>query len=171
MDQSTTGITKPDYHTHEEFQNRSRKLQEIRDLGIDPYPHKFPRTNPVRKLIAEYGEFELGNSEDAASGNSPSVSAAGRLVLFRSMGKNAFAQIQGQTGRIQVMFNRDLTEVEGLSSDSEIAPWKQIEKKLDLGDILGVEGHLFRTNKGELTIYVKKLTILSKTLLHQYWKK
>ena len=169
MEQTTSDIAKPDYHDHEEFQNRSRKLKEILELGINPYPHKFPRTDPVRDLLAEYEDQELSHSEEAAIGNAPFVSAAGRLVLFRSMGKNAFGQIQGQTGRIQVMFNRDLTEVEGFTPDTNNSegpsPWKQIEKKLDLGDIIGVEGHLFRTNKGEMTIYVKKLTILCKTLL------
>lgn len=170
MKKTAHTFPKPDYQSHEEFQNRTRKLKEIRDLGIDPYPHKFPRTDPIREIIKGYEGKELGHSEDAAAGKTPSVSAAGRLVLFRSMGKNAFGHIQGQTGRIQVMFNRDLTGVEGLenksSDDSEKpTPWKQIEKKLDLGDLIGVEGHLFYTNKGELTIYVKKLTILCKTLL------
>jgi len=169
MDQTTSDIAKPDYQSHEEFQNRSRKLNEIRELGINPYPHKFPRTDSIRKLAEEYENEEVGHSEDAASGNTPCVSAAGRLVLFRSMGKNAFGQIQGETGRIQVMFNRDLTEVAGLTVGSENSegptPWKQVEKKLDLGDIIGIEGHLFRTNKGELTIFAKKLTVLSKTLL------
>ena len=82
------------------------------------------------------------------------------------MGKNAFAQIQDESGRIQLMFNRELTEVEGLKrSDDVIKPIKFIEKKIDLGDIIGVEGNLFKTQKGELTIFVKKLTLLCKTLL------
>ncbi|NGX58343.1 MAG: Lysine--tRNA ligase [Chlamydiae bacterium] len=170
MEHTQSDIEKPEYHSHEEFQNRSRKLSEIRDLGIDPYPHKFPRTDPIRDLVKEYEDKEVGHSDDASAGKTPHVSAAGRLVLFRSMGKNAFGQIQGQTGRIQVMFNRDLTEIEGYQPDPSAnsdgpTPWKLLEKKLDLGDILGVEGHLFHTNKGELTIFVKKLTLLCKTLL------
>jgi lysyl-tRNA synthetase, class II len=167
--QNTTNhpIRKPEYHTHEEFENRSRKLAEIREMGIDPYPHKFPRTDPIRDLLKEHESGDVGKSDDAAAGKTPHVSVAGRLVLFRPMGKNTFGHIQGQTGRIQVMFNRDLTDVEGLSlpeSDGP-SPWKQIEKKLDLGDIIGIEGHLFRTNKGELTVFAKKFTLLSKTLL------
>ncbi len=160
-------IPKPEYHTHEEFQNRSRKLAEIRELGLNPYPHKFPRTDPIRDLLKDYESNEVGHSEDAAAGKTPHVSVAGRLVLFRPMGKNTFGQIQGQTGRIQVMFNRDLTALDGYtSSDSEgPTPWKLIEKKLDLGDIIGIEGHIFRTNKGELTVFAKKITILGKTLL------
>ena len=81
------------------------------------------------------------------------------------MGKNAFAQLQDSTGRIQLMFNRDLTEVAGLPSSTELTPMKFIEKKLDLGDFIGAQGHLFRTQKGELTLFVKKLTLLCKTLL------
>nr|MCH9703404.1 lysine--tRNA ligase [Chlamydiota bacterium] len=84
-------------------------------------------------------------------------------VLFRAMGKNAFGQIQEGMDKMQVMFNRDLTEVDGLTGD--IKPIKFIEKKLDLGDIIGVQGHLFRTQKGEITIFVKKLTLLCKSLL------
>ncbi|MDN3507691.1 MAG: lysine--tRNA ligase, partial [Simkaniaceae bacterium] len=67
-------------------------------------------------------------------------------------------------GRIQFMCNRDLTTVDGLVSD-EVRPLKFIEKKVDLGDIVGIEGHLFRTQKGELTICVTKFTLLCKTLL------
>src|SRR3990167_10527454 len=62
------------------------------------------------------------------------------------------------------MFNRDLTKVEGLASE-ELTPLKFIEKKLDLGDIIGVEGHLFKTQKGELTIFAKNVTLLCKSLL------
>lgn len=163
----TNHIKKPEYHSHEEFKNRTRKLQEIKETGIDPYPAKFPRTDPISDLLKENEGKEIGHSEDAAAGKTPKVSVAGRLVLFRPMGKNTFGQIQGQTGRIQVMFNRDLTDVEGITPDpsGSQSPWKRVEKKLDLGDIIGIEGHLFRTNKGELTVFAKKLTLLTKTLL------
>jgi lysyl-tRNA synthetase class 2 len=91
-------------------------------------------------------------------------------MLFRSMGKNAFAHIQDETGRIQLMFNRDLIQVKGYSpshaeGETELSPYKLVEKKFDLGDIIGVEGNLFRTNKGELTIFVKEVELLCKTLL------
>ncbi|MFT4552427.1 MAG: lysyl-tRNA synthetase class 2 [Chlamydiales bacterium] len=160
----------PEYHSHEEFQNRSRKLKEIRELGVEPYPAKFSPQHKASFLKEKHDETEIGHSEDAAAGTTDFVCLAGRLVLFRAMGKNAFGQIQDDTGRIQVMFNRDITKVEGY--DQENTPLTQppshikfIEKKIDIGDIIGVEGHLFHTNKGELTIFVKKLTILCKTLL------
>src|ERR1700687_5566243 len=101
----------PSYHQHEEFQNRSEKLAEIRALGIDPYPAKFHPTQSASALQHKYESHELGSSEAAEAGSTEHVYLAGRLVLFRAMGKNAFAQLQDSTGRIQLMFNRDLTEV------------------------------------------------------------
>jgi len=166
---------KPEYHSHEEFQNRSRKLAEIRALGIDPYPHKYTPTNTAEELHHRFSNETIGHSEDAAAGATESVCVAGRLVLFRSMGKNSFAHIQDETGRIQLMFNRDLTQVANFPADpvkeassgqqEVLTPYKFIEKKIDLGDIIGVEGNIFKTNKGELTIFVKKVTLLCKTLL------
>lgn len=156
--------TIPEYHAHEEFQNRSRKLKEIRELGVDPYPAKYVHTQKSAQIFLECEGKEIGHSEDALEGKTKHLFVQGRLVLFRAMGKNAFGQIQDETGRIQVMFNRDQTQVEGLKSE-EVKPLKFIEKKLDLGDVIGVEGHLFQTQKGEVTIYAKKLTLLSKSLL------
>ena len=90
-------------------------------------------------------------------------------MLFRSMGKNAFAQLKMEHRAIQVMFNRDLTTWKAINPLLNRVPnhhaYKFIEKKIDLGDIIGIEGHLFRTNKGELTVFAKKVTLLCKTLL------
>lgn len=156
-------IKLPEYQTQEDFQIRSKKLEEIKALGINPYPHKYTPTNTVQEIPTKFKDQEIGHFDDAASGTTPQVTAAGRLVLFRAMGKNAFAQIQEEGHRIQLMFNRDLTKVEGLPESEKAI--KFIEKKLDLGDIIGVEGNLFYTQKGELTIFVKKVTLLCKTLL------
>lgn len=161
----------PDYHHHEEFQNRSRKLAEIRQLGVDPYPHNFKPTRTAKGLLEQFEDPASGpgHSEDAEAGKTLPVTVAGRLVLFRSMGKNAFGHIQDHTGRIQVMFNRDKTTVEGYTpsttSPDPLSHLKFIEKKIDLGDIIGIKGHLFRTNKGELTIFADQVTFLTKTLL------
>lgn len=162
--------TKPEYHNHDEFQNRSRKLAELKSLGVEPYPHKFTPTHTAKTLLDQYKDPSLGHSEDAMQGKTPLVAVAGRLVLFRSMGKNTFAHIQDETGRIQIMLNRDTTELTGYTPNSiegvePLSAYKLIEKKIDLGDIIGVEGYLFYTNKGELTIFAKKVTLLCKTLL------
>jgi len=158
-------LPSPEYHQHEEFRNRSAKLEQIRALRINPYPHSFSPTHQTEGLHSEYEEKSPGVSDDASAGTTPFAVIAGRLMLFRSMGKNAFAQLQDETGRIQVMFNRDLTKVTGLVDNDEVTPIKFIEKKLDLGDIIGIEGHLFRTHVGELTLLAKNVTLLCKTLL------
>ncbi|MFN0064602.1 MAG: lysine--tRNA ligase [Chlamydiales bacterium] len=155
----------PDYHFHEEYINRKQKLQEIIDLGVNPYPHHYNPSSSTEKILQEYENGKIGDSEEAAAEKTPFVRIAGRLILFRAMGKNAFGHIREGMHKIQLMCNRDLTKVEGLADTSEMPALKFIEKKIDLGDLIGIEGYLFRTNKGEITIFVKKLTLLCKTLL------
>ena len=158
----TAMTPKLEFEQLDEYHNRIQKLQELRDLGIEPYPNKFTPQNQSRELNQKYHGKEIGHSDDAAAGETDTASLAGRLVLFRAMGKNAFAHIQDETGRFQLMFNKDLTQFEGFSGEGAL---KLIEKKIDLGDIIGVEGNLFYTQKGELTLFVKKMTLLCKTLL------
>lgn len=154
----------PPYFHYEEFKNRSEKLKELKQMGIDPYPHAFSPSHRLTEALKAF-ELEGRDSEAAAAGTTPFVALAGRVVLFRAMGKNAFAQLQEGDARIQLMFNRDLTLLEGFTPTAELTPLKFLEKKLDLGDLLGVEGHLFRTHKGELTCYVKRAILLCKSLL------
>lgn len=161
--------SKPHYREQEEFQNRLKKLEELREAGIEPYPHRFDPTHTASALEESHVEQQVGHSEGAAAGETEPATVAGRLVLFRAMGKNAFGHIQDDSGRIQVMFNRDLTKFTGLpphaAGEGALTALKLIEKKIDLGDILGIRGHLFRTQKGELTIFAKEVTLLTKTLL------
>lgn len=153
----------------EEYKNRLRKLEEITESKVNPYPHTFHRTHHATDLQMAYAHEEIGSSQDAEEGKTTEVSISGRLVLFRAMGKNAFGQIQDSTGRIQFMCNKVHTHVTGYEEANNPAgpqkPIKFIEKQIDLGDIVGLKGHLFRTQKGELTVYVKELTLLTKTLL------
>lgn len=162
-------ITKPSYHQHDEFITRSQKLDDIRKLGMEPYPATFTPGTNAQKLSEKYADQPVGTSEEAHDGKTEFVTLAGRLVLFRSMGKNAFAHIQDESGRIQLMFNRDATLVTGYEAQSDgaepLTAYKFIEKKIDLGDIIGVKGYVFRTQKGELTVFVKEATLLCKTLL------
>lgn len=154
-----------EYQSSEEFQNRLNKLSEIRTLGIEPYPYRYETTHGLKEILEKFGSEQIGFSEDAEKNKTPKVKVAGRLILFRAMGKNAFGHIQDASGKLQVMFNRDLTEVEGFMPKPELSSIKFIEKKIDIGDIVGVEGNLFFTHKGELTVLVKKLTLLCKVLL------
>ncbi|MCB1135549.1 MAG: lysine--tRNA ligase [Chlamydiia bacterium] len=170
VEEITGNREEPAYFEHEEYVNRKRKLEELRALGVEPYPHHFERTHRVHEVLNIFKDDAVGSSEDALAGKTPKVKVFGRLVLFRAMGKNAFAQIQGETADIQVMFNRDATQVTGFDASAcaegeALTPLKLIEKKIDLGDIIGVEGHLFRTGKGELTVLANESTLLCKTLL------
>ncbi len=156
--------TGPDYMLSEDYTVRLKKLNEIRELGVEPYPHKFSTTNTVSKCRSTY-EKEQGGFDEAMQGNTKRSILSGRLVLMRAMGKNIFAQLKEGTETIQVVFNRDTTKVEGLAPEAGITDHKFIEKKLDLGDHLGIQGYIFRTNKGELTLFAHKVTLLCKTLL------
>jgi len=156
------GTHLPEYHFFDDFKTRSAKLKEIRDLDIDPYPPLFEPTFRARDLESKYSQETIGNSEEAEAGSTPKVRMAGRLVLFRPMGKNIFAHIQDEGHRFQIMFNKDQTKVIGLKEGSSL---NFIQKKLDIGDIIGVEGHLFKTQTGEITLYAKEVTLLCKTLL------
>ena len=158
-----------EYEKTEDYQNRLSKLEYIQSIGIDPYPHKFFISHTYQEIIEKYEGKEIGDSEAAQKGETPEVSISGRLVLFRGMGKNAFAQIQSENFRLQVMINRDDSKVKGFSpKEGQEHPQtglKFIEKKIDLGDIIGFKGHLFHTHKGELTLYAKEVTVLCKSLL------
>ena len=80
----------PQYHRHEEFVNRTKKLQEIKELGIDPFPPIFSPTATLGQITEQSEGKELGNSEDAEKATTPSICLGGRLVLFRAMGKKCF---------------------------------------------------------------------------------
>lgn len=151
------------YLDSEEYQNRCKKLEEVKQAGVDPFPPTFSPSHRAEDVHRLYDQDPVGSSEDAEQKRTPLLQVAGRLVLFRGMGKNAFAHLLDGTSRLQILCSRDHTHVEGLGPEQ--APMKWIEKKLDLGDILGVEGHVFRTKTGELTLLVTRLTLLCKSLL------
>src|SRR5207244_316954 len=107
------GVYMDDFQSNEEYRNRVRKLEELRALGVEPYPHNFIPTHDSSALQIDFGIGKTGSSEEAEKGLTPPATVAGRLMLFRSMGKNAFGHIQDKSGRIQVMCNRDTTIVSG----------------------------------------------------------
>ena len=131
---------------------RREKLEKLRAEGIDPYPNSYHRTHNSDDAINLLKETEDNNqSEDHAK--TDSVSVAGRIVRFRSMGKASFADVQDGVGKIQILFRRNnLPDNYDNLSD------------LDLGDWIGVEGPVFRTRTGEATIEVENWSILSKSL-------
>lgn len=153
-----------EYCSQESYQQRLEKLNRLETEGIDPFPALFHPSHSVAEILEHYEKQPVGESEEAAEGKTPEVTLAGRLILFRAMGKNAFAQIQEGGKRIQLMFNREKSHLTGYGQEIP-PPLKFFEKVVDLGDHLGLRGHLFRTHKGELTLYVKEATFLAKSLL------
>lgn len=127
---------------------RRESLQKLRDLGIDPYPAAL---YPVDAFAAEIKE----NFEDGKQ-----VCLAGRMLSQRIMGKASFAEIQDASGRIQVYFNRD-----ELCPGEDKTLYNEVFKKLlDLGDFLGIKGHVFKTQVGEISVHVTEFVLLSKAL-------
>jgi lysyl-tRNA synthetase class 2 len=148
---------------------RRNNLQQLRDLGIDPYPAaEYPVTAWSTDIVRDFvdlpiiGKDEEGNDvrETATPENSPVVSVAGRIMSKRIMGKAAFAELQDSKGRIQVYVQRD-----AICPDENKDLYNIVFKKcLDLGDFIGVKGYVFRTKTGEISVHVMEMAVLSKSL-------
>ena len=131
---------------------RRQKLEEIKKSGIDPYPAEEFKINVTAADIKQNYERDKLNYKN--------ISIAGRLMSMRDMGKAAFAEIQDASGRIQIYVKRD--EIcPGEDKSTYDLLWK---KHIDLGDILGLEGYVFTTKVGEISIHVTSLKLLSKSL-------
>lgn len=130
---------------------RRQSLQELRDMGIDPYPAaEFP-TNAFSTDIKK----EFKDDEEPRQ-----VAIAGRMMSRRVMGKASFAELQDSKGRIQVYVSRD-----DLCPGEDKDLYNKVFKKLlDIGDFIGVEGYVFRTQMGEISVHAQRLTLLSKSL-------
>ncbi len=136
----------------EQEQIRRSSLEEIRKMGINPYP---PEHFPVSHQSAEVKAlFEA--EENALS----DITLAGRLMSRRIMGKASFAELQDASGRIQIYLNRD----ELCPGDDKELYNTLFKRLLDIGDLIGIRGHAFRTRVGEISVEVKELTLLSKSL-------
>jgi lysyl-tRNA synthetase, class II len=129
---------------------RRAKLAKLRERG-PAFPNDFKRRHLASELHSQFGDKAREELEAAKPG--PFV-IAGRMLLKRVMGKASFATLQDMSGRIQVYVNNDVT---GAETHEAFKHW-------DLGDIVGVEGTLFKTNKGELSIHASKLRLLAKSL-------
>ena len=123
---------------------RHQKLEKIREAGINPFPHQFHRTDYSVNILKS---FDPEVKKD--------VTAAGRIISVRIMGKASFVHIQDESGKIQIYIRRD-----DIGADF----YNQVFKNFDLGDILGVKGYVFRTQMGEISIHAETLTLLAKNL-------
>jgi len=129
---------------------RRQSLQELRDMGIDPYPAaEFPVNAYSDDIKANFKEDEKRN-----------VVVAGRLMSHRVMGKASFAEIQDSKGRIQIYITRD-----DICPGEDKTLYNNVFKRLlDIGDFIGVEGFVFKTQTGEISVHAQSLKLLSKSL-------
>ncbi|MDW0111332.1 lysine--tRNA ligase [Sporosarcina aquimarina] len=135
---------------NDQFQVRRQKMEEIRNGGLDPFGARFERTHLSNELIEAYGELskeELDETQHVAK-------IAGRIMTKRGKGKAGFAHIQDLGGQIQIYVRLDVIGEEAY----------KLFTMADLGDIVGIEGAVFKTKVGELSIKVTKFTFLSKAL-------
>ncbi len=136
----------------EQEQVRRQSLEEIRKLGIDPYPAAmYPVNITAAEILAGFSDDE---------NKFPEVCLAGRIMSRRIMGNASFAELMDSSGRIQIYVRRD-----DLCPGEDKTLYNTLFKKLlDIGDIIGVKGFAFRTQMGEITLHVTELTLLSKSL-------
>src|SRR5688572_74693 len=128
------------------IEERREKLNALRSAGV-AYPNDFRRNSVAKALLDAYGDKSKPDLEQLGA----TAAVAGRMMLKRVMGKASFATVQDGTGRIQVYVSNETPNYEAF-------------KHWDLGDIVGVEGKLFKTNKGELTVHAEKIHLLAKAL-------
>ncbi|MBU4352588.1 MAG: lysine--tRNA ligase [Nanoarchaeota archaeon] len=126
--------------------DRIAKIKRLKEKGIEPYPYNFDKKNDAIDLFSKF------NSLNAGEHSKSKVKVAGRMLSLRLMGGAAFAHILDNTGKIQLYFAKN-----------NLKNYKDL-KLFDMGDFIGVEGVIFKTKKGELSIEVKKFKLLSKSL-------
>jgi lysyl-tRNA synthetase class 2 len=129
-------------------EQRRRKLAALRDEGVEPYPYAYPGVQPIAEVKAPFEDLPAGEETDVRA------RVAGRLAARRGQGKAAFLDLVDRSGRIQLHARADVLGQESL--DRLVS--------LDLGDLLGAEGTVFRTRRGELSIKVEDWTLLAKSL-------
>ena len=136
----------------EQEEQRRKSREEIIDLGIDPYPSETFDINTNSKEIKDDFDEKKKNFQD--------VSISGRIMSRRVMGSASFAEIQDSKGKIQIYVRRD----DICEGDDKTLYNTIFKKKLDLGDIIGISGYVFKTQMGETTIHVTSLKVLSKSV-------
>jgi lysyl-tRNA synthetase class 2 len=147
---------------NDEYQQRLAKRLIIADLGIDITPENF-LDRISTDLAKKKADKNIRSNEEVIKAPQKNIRLAGRVMIFRSHGKLSFAQLQDFEGRIQLALVKDITKIIALDED-KMPHHKFWEKMIDIGDYIGVEGELFKTNHGELTLLVKELTFLGKAL-------
>ncbi|WP_049789974.1 lysine--tRNA ligase [Paenibacillus sp. JDR-2] len=150
VDQQNTGVEQ-EQELSELLQIRRDKLDELRALGVDPFGVKFERTHNAKDIVSAYEELSKEELEEKAI----KVSVAGRIMQKRGMGKASFAHIQDLSGKIQIYVRKDTVEA------NKYAAFEM----LDIGDIVGITGVVFKTNTGEVSVKAYEVEVLTKSLL------
>ena len=132
----------------EQLNQRRTNLAELRELGVDPYPHRFERTATIGDLVRAHGQATAAELE----GTRVETVTSGRILGIRSFGKASFLVLSDGRARIQVYVRQDSVPPRDI----------RVFKLLDLGDFVGVAGHLFRTRTNELTIWASRVEFLAK---------
>ena len=131
-------------------ENKLKKLQELQQMGVNAYPYTYNQTHHANEIQEKYASIiKEEHTEDT-------VSVAGRIMLRRVMGKASFISLQDQSGKVQLYLTQDILGEE---------QYQIFAKKTDVGDIIGVEGKIFRTKMGEITVEVASAKMLCKSLL------
>ena len=127
---------------------RRAKLERLREQGVDPFPHSFDGVTPIGDILPVWDHLEAGEETDHA------YRVAGRIAARRGQGKMAFLDLQDRSGRLQLQARIDVLGEEVMERLLE----------LDLGDLVGIDGTIFRSRRGELTLRVTGVTVLAKSL-------
>ena len=122
---------------------RHEKLNQLKELEVQPYAYKFDRTHFAQDILSDFESLE-----------GKTVSIGGRLMAIRGHGKAAFAHLVDSTGRIQFYIRQDQVGEQTF----------KVFKLLDIGDVIGVTGEVFKTRTGEITVLAKEMELLAKTL-------
>ena len=130
-----------------EKENRKEKLNTLRSMGINPFPNSYDVTYKSKDIAEKFEELEKNETE---------VAVAGRIMLYRVMGKSSFLTIKDSEGTIQAYIQKDKLGDEFYNT--------VFKKLIDIGDIVGVKGTVFKTKTGEITIYASELKLLTKSL-------
>ena len=140
-----------EFEPRDQLIQRQKKLERIAELGFEPHPHRFEWKQTAAEIVAKYDQ----STAEELQKTPVNVCVAGRILTLRLHGKAGFAHIQGNGKRLQIYVKLDAVGERAF----------QLFQLLDMGDIIGVSGHLFRTKTNELTIWVEQLTLLTKALL------
>lgn len=130
------------------IEDRKAKLDSLREMGVEPYPHNFNPTHKAQEILKKHSSIKPEETTDDI------VKVAGRIMLLRSMGKVAFLTVQDETGRIQIIVKQDLVGEDKFKAF----------KKVETGDYFGAEGKVFATKTGEISVKASNIELLCKAI-------